>query len=316
MTHLRIHLIYLVLIGFLAYQYWTKTEALHHATESIEQLDKLLKMDNAIVDKSASWIFREIEKQVRTYPSPINMSFLDKAKKATLASASINEWIESQKREIINANGGFDKKDSTVLTNRLAKNTLSEQKVQQIRDSLTRFQHVLNDISDNRSLKEQQARYATLKLLTDSLYWQELKMGTVCEVIAQLTAIQNRIVMDEIPYLNYNYNLVGGTPIIDHYYRVMIAPNKTTILEGETFKSDVFLAEYLANPTTGVTFTVNKRQLPIKEGVAYFETKATTIGKQIVVALARIRNPLTGQTITAKGEFEYEVLPKCSRDCK
>ena len=46
MTHLRIHLIYLVLIGFLAYQYWTKTEALHHATESIEQLDRLLERNN------------------------------------------------------------------------------------------------------------------------------------------------------------------------------------------------------------------------------------------------------------------------------
>ena len=46
----RIHLIYLAIIGFLAYQYWTKTEALHHATESIEQLDRLLERNNDAVD--------------------------------------------------------------------------------------------------------------------------------------------------------------------------------------------------------------------------------------------------------------------------
>ncbi len=43
MKNLRIHVIYLAIIGFWVYQYWTKTQALNEAVGSIEQFDRLLK---------------------------------------------------------------------------------------------------------------------------------------------------------------------------------------------------------------------------------------------------------------------------------
>ena len=82
MTHLRIHLIYMAIIGFLAYQYWTKTEALDNAVQSIEQMDKLLKINNDIVDETGIMIFNDIEKNVLAYTNNTNVAFLEKAKKA------------------------------------------------------------------------------------------------------------------------------------------------------------------------------------------------------------------------------------------
>ncbi len=123
--------------------------------------------------------------------------------------------------------------------------------------------------------------------------------------------------MDKIPYLNYIYDNIGGTSTSScDFFKVAIAPQKAAIFEGETFKADMYLAAYSSNPGSGVTFIINNREIPIKEGVARFETKETTIGKKTVKAIARIRNPLTGAIATSVGEFEYEVLPKCAKNCQ
>ena len=320
MTHLRIHLIYLVLIGFLAYQYWTKTEALHHATESIEQLDRLLERNNVLVEKLSILLLNEINKNVKAYPTAIQVSFLNKAKNVVAMSTSLNKWIENQKTEFTSFSGGFDKTDSTVLANRLSTKPsngfFSNQKIQQIRDSLINYQRFLNDVYAKRDTEHLQKQYTTFKLLGDETYWQKLKNGTVADALMQLTAIQNRILLDKVPYLNYTYNMTSSGEMIFDQFKVAIAPQKAALFEGETFKSDVYLASYSSNLGSYVTISINNHEVKMKDGVAHFETIETTVGKKKVKAIASIRNPLTGQVKTAYGEFEYEVLPKCSRDCK
>ena len=150
MKNARIHLIYLAIIGFWAYQYWTKAQALDEAVGSIEQFDKLFKADNEVIGKSSIMIKNEIDKQVKAYPSSTNMSFSEKAINILSVSSSMKFWLEKQVLEFTNLAGGFDKKDSSLLANRLSENAsdqfFSNLKIKEIRDSLTRFQLFLNDV--------------------------------------------------------------------------------------------------------------------------------------------------------------------------
>ena len=133
MKNARIHLIYLTIIGFWAYQYWTKAQALNEAVGSIEQFDKLLKRNNEVVDKTATMIYYKIEKDAYSYPSPTNKAFFEKTKNFKSVSSSLNTWFEKLKTEFINVSGGFDKTDSTLLANRFSTKTsrqfFSEQKI-------------------------------------------------------------------------------------------------------------------------------------------------------------------------------------------
>ena len=320
MTHLRIHLIYIAIIAFLAFQYWTKTEALDNAIKSIEQMDKLLKINNEVVDKSATTIFNDIQKNVMAYANNTNIAFLEKAKKAMSVSVSLIKWLDTQKLEIINMSGGFDKTDSTILANRLStkgSNTFfSNQKIQEIKDSLTHYQHILTDSLDKNALANLQKQFSTFTLVSKDAYWQNLKNGTAANVLAQLTAIQNHIKLDIVPYFYYISNYMQSGGLIFDAFRLAIAPQKAAIIEGEKFKADVYLAQYSSNPGPDVKFFVNNQEVEINQGVGHFEKTQTTIGKKTVKVEAHIQNPLTGQIVTRIGEFEYEVLPKCSKNCQ
>ena len=321
MTHLRIHLIYLAIIGVLAYQYWTKTEALDNAVQSIEQMDKLLKINNDIVDSTLRLFYKEIEKEASGYPSSMDLMFLKLSKNAIVTAKPLIDWLESEKLKFINLSGGVDKTDSTVLANRLSTkpSTLlfSSQEIQEMRHHLTNFQGCINAVRDTFGIRKLQKQYLTLNLLENEAYWQRLKNCSAADALMQLTMIQNRIVLDKITYFRYIYNsFVGNILICGPTFRVAIAPYKAFLLEGETFKADIYLAQYAVNPISEVTFIVNNQGLAINQGVAHFETTETKVGKRFVKATARIRNPLTGNIYTTNGEFEYEVLPKCSKNCQ
>jgi gliding motility-associated protein GldM len=103
---------------------------------------------------------------------------------------------------------------------------------------------------------------------------------------------------------------VGGTDIKFDKFKVAIAPKKAYLIRGDKFEADVYLAAFSSNPGSNVNISVNGSGVGLKEGVAHYETTPSGIGKQTVKASASIRNPLTGQTTTTEGSFEYEVGEK------
>ena len=318
MKNARIHLIYLAIIGFLAYQYWTKTQALNEAVGSIEQFDKLLKINNEVVAKSSTMIKYAIDKQVYAYLNNTNKSYLEKAQNLISASSMMNNWLAKQRMELINLAGSEDNKDSIHLAthfNKAVSEFYSSAKIQEIRDSLIHFQVALNNVADSHRLKEFQKQFSTLSLTKDEFYWQTFKNKSVSDALTQFTAIQNRIELDKVAFLNHIFNYTGSN---EHHWdtKVAIVPRKIALIEGEKFKADVYLATYASEPGLGVTFFVNNKEMKIKDGIAHFERMETTVGKKTIKAEARARNPFTGITTSLFSEFEYEVLPKCSRDCK
>jgi hypothetical protein len=319
MAHLRIHLVYLSLLGFLAYQYWTKTQALDETVGSIEQFDKIMNQDNHILSMASTMILNGIEMNAKALSNGQNLKFSAKARTVVANVWYLNKWFEQQKTEFLSLSGGLDMRDTTVLAHRFDTKTSSHfftnSKIQQIRDSLFKLSTALKDISDTSKYSQIQRIYTIPKFLDDDKYWQSLKNKTVTESIAQLTSIQSRLELDAIPYLNYIYGEISFCGKHDDY-RLVISPQKETIIEGETYKADFFIVDNLSQSNNEVTFTVNNRNIPIIGGVAHFEEANLPVGNKSIKATAIIRQPLTGVVYTSDIELEYRVFPKCSRDCK
>jgi hypothetical protein len=192
----------------------------------------------------------------------------------------------------------------------------SDSKIQEIRDSLIHFQDALNNVADSHRLKDLQKQFSTLSLTNNTTYWRTFKNKSVSDALTQLTTMQNQIEMDKVACLNHIFNYTGSN---DHHrdtYKLVISSQKTALIEGETFNANISLSVFSTNLGSETTFIVNGKVMPIKGGIAYFKATNLSVGTKKVKAEARIRNPLTGHITTENAEFEYEVLPKYSRDCK
>jgi gliding motility-associated protein GldM len=129
-------------------------------------------------------------------------------------------------------------------------------------------------------------------------------------VIPILRKFQNDVKSTESSFLNYLATKVGTTTdVVLDRFTVVSAPEKTYIINGEQFSTDVFMsASASAESNTGVTIKVNGRQLPVNDdGVATFATTASGVGKKSYEVEASIRNPVTDEIQTFRRTYEYEV---------
>ncbi len=129
-------------------------------------------------------------------------------------------------------------------------------------------------------------------------------------VIPLFSKYINDVKATESAALKYLAGKVGTTTdVVLDKYTVVSAPEKSYIIKGEKFKSDVFLSAFAgADSKTGISISVNGRKLPInKDGIANFEETATSVGIKKFTGQASITNPATGETQTFKKEFSYEV---------
>ncbi len=126
--------------------------------------------------------------------------------------------------------------------------------------------------------------------------------------------ILNKFINDakasEATVLNYLLEQVGTSKdVVLDKFTVVSAPEKSYVIKGETFKTEVFLGAAAGAETsnTRVTISVNGQNLPMKEGVAQWTTAASQVGVRKYTAIASVLNPVTNETETFKKEFEFEV---------
>lgn len=129
-------------------------------------------------------------------------------------------------------------------------------------------------------------------------------------VLPILSKFQNDVKSTESAFLNYLAGKVGTTTdVVIDKYTVVSAPEKSYIIKGEKYKSEIFLsAAASADSQTGISISVNGRPLPLnQDGLGIYETTAGSVGKKSYTATASITNPVTGETQTFKKDFNYEV---------
>lgn len=311
------HVIYLSIIAFLGYNYWSSVQAF----KAFEQLDRQLKMDYGAIDELASRTFRNIQKNCDAYQYPHNMRQYINTITAKNAVDSLIAFIDAQKTEFTDLNGGLDMTKYAPLINgnstKTSKIFFSDTKINDIKDRLTGLNRIFIDSINYKGSKEKLMKEFRLpQLLTENDYLNPLKTLPANAVLAKLTALKNQIKIDEIAFLNYEEGETAPNYCGFTSFKTAITPKKAVLVEGETFEADVYITSYSINLGKNVVIKVNGEPLEIKEGVAHLKSKNQTIGTKTIRAEVLIKNPLTGQTTTSVGSFEYQVLPKCSRDCQ
>ena len=314
---LMINLMYLVLTAMLALNVSAEIINAFYA------LNKGMKSSNEIVDKSNTMINNAIDQQVKAYTNPINQGFQAKAKEAMKISKEFEAYIGSLVSELTTRAGGVDPhhtdgrpvryKDKDVPTNFFITEKKGSELEAKIKETRKKFLDLVTDGKDHADLEKQIAlQVDSIPSDSKATNWTDLKFKQmpVAAVMPTLTKFISDAKTSETALLNYFFNKVGGKEIKFDQFKVAIAPEKAYLIRGDKFEADVYLAAYSSNPGTGVSISVNGSGLSMKDGVAHYETTPGGIGKQTVKASATIKNPLTGETKTALGEFEYEIGEK------
>jgi gliding motility-associated protein GldM len=315
---LMINLMYLVLTAMLA---------LNVSAEIINAffaLNRGMKNSNGIVENSNGLVKQAIDKQVKAYPNASNQKYEGLAVKAQKISKDFEEYISGVTTELVTAAGGpnpkYDDgrpiryKDKDVTTNMFLKGGRGAEIEAKIASTRAAFLALLDGDAKGKAEMEKQIALMVDAIPADSKAknWSELKFKQmpVAAVMPTLTKLVSDTKTSETALLNYFFNQVGGTDIKFDKFKVAIAPKKAYLIRGDKFEADVYLAAFSSNPGSNVSISVNGSGLPLREGVAHYETTPSGIGKQTIKASASIRNPLTGQTTSTEGSFEYEVGEK------
>jgi gliding motility-associated protein GldM len=314
---LMINLMYLVLTAMLA---------LNVSAEIINAffaLNRGINTSNGIVDNSNLLVKKAIDKQADAYKNPLNESYRSKAVEAQKISKEFEAYITGVTDKMVTAAGGVNPeytdgrpvryKDKDVTTRMFLNEKVGEEVEKKIRETRAAFLALVTDPKDRADIEKQIAlQVDSISKDSKAKTWSEYKFKQmpVAAVMPTLTKMKADAKTSETALLNFFFGKVGGEQIKFDQFKVAIAPKKAYLIRGDKFEADLFLAAYSSNPGTNVSITANGQGLALNAGVAHYETTPSGIGKQTVKATASVRNPLTGQTTSAEGSFEYEVGEK------
>jgi hypothetical protein len=312
MKQVLFHFIYLSIIAFLGFNYWSSVQAF----KAFEHINQQLKMNNKVVNNAIEFTNKSIGKQCHQYPSVSNLVIFNKSQKATESMDKLVHFIKKNQNEL-----NFDTINSFNYSQNSPKNSFfNDGKIAEMKNELIQYSNELSYlISNEKDKKSIDNQLCTMKIATNKPYWEALKYLPLNGALMQLSFLENQVKLDAITMLNYLFYeqiQTWGESIEFNAYKTAIAPNKGVLIEGETFEADIYIAKYASNFNNNAVIKVNGEILETKDGVAHFKSKKQTIGIKQITAESVIKNPFTGNIITVNGSFEYQVLPKCSRDCQ
>jgi hypothetical protein len=294
------HLIYLSIIAILGFQNWQQKHNLEAATALLMVCDSTIQVNESVLQRSAIRQFVEVDKIRKAYNTPYNQSFTSKADEINSLSRKYVEWLMVERQK-----AASDKASS-----------FTPSKIQMFKDSMSKFNQSLLDKTENKAaFKDLEKHLLTTKLLKKDSFWQPFSNEAANYL--QLDIFQNAIQHDKLKLMEYIHREVGGCIIIrPDKFLVDLRPKKTVIFEGDTFEGQMLLSAYSSHLHSGVELFVNDKPVPIINGEAFVNFPNQSVGTKTLNLVGGIRNPLTGQLETSTYQFEYEVLPKCSRDCR
>jgi gliding motility-associated protein GldM len=316
---LMINLMYLVLTAMLA---------LNVSAEIINAffaLNSGIKQSSEMVAKTHEGIIGGIKTSVNAQPK--YAEFLTIANDAKKISGEFVAYMKDVNDKLVEAAGGLDDKhtdgrpkkykDKDVTTRMFTlegegKGAEVEKKIKETREKLLAL---IKNAKDKEELSQK------MPLLVDEVpedakgkSWVDLKFKQmpVAAVMPTLSKITADAITSETAILNWCLDKSSGkTEIKLDGFKVAIAPKKAYLTRGDKFEAEVYLGAYSKSNAGGVSISVGGSSLPLKEGVASYSTgPQNELGEKTVSATATIKNPMTGETTTVKGELKYEVGEK------
>jgi gliding motility-associated protein GldM len=190
-------------------------------------------------------------------------------------------------------------------------------KGEELKQKLDEFKKKMVELADE---EDREALMSQLPAIVDDETWRKkvgvkdwaefnFKQMPVQATIPILRKFQNDIKSSESSFLNYLAGKVGTTTeVVLDKYAVVSAPEKSYIIKGEKYTSELFLGAFAGEDSkTGIKISVDGRNLPLRDGVASYSVPTSSTGVKRYTATAQITNPATGEVKTVRKEFEYEV---------
>ena len=304
-----INLMYLVLTALLALN--VSAEVMN----AFFSLDKGLKQSRTIVEKTNDQVIEAINKQADAYKSEINEKYRNNAKEAVQITNDFNAYIDGIRKDLFEKAHGASKDDPDIpkdirnkdITTDMFVNkglgTEIENKIKETRDRLLALAD--NDQAVQTSLP---LSIEPLPKNTKMQNWAEFKFKQmpIAAVFPLLGKIQSDTKTSAAAVLNYCLGKVKGDVIIFDQFTPGLAAEKSYVVSGEKYSADVFLSAY-SSTANNVSISVNGSGLPLKDGVAHYETSTNGVGERSVNVSINVKNPLTQKTDTYNKEFKYEV---------
>ncbi len=325
---LMITIMYLVLTALLALN--VSAEIFN----AFKMVDKGLVKSNSALDQKNESLPKLIEDGAKKKASLA--TYAERISPIRDASSSLVSYIDGIKDHMISESGGFSekypdelkgKKDKEITTRYLVDGGKGEELKQRLIDYReTILQYIDNDttVRDLKGnpveMKDKTNFEKEIAVQIDDETWEKkgkkswsemnFKQMPLQATIPIFTKFINDVKSTEAAALNYLANKVGtSTDVVIDKYTIGSAPEKSYIIKGEKYKTELFLsAGASADSKTGISITVDGRKLPInKDGIAVYETTPGGLGKKSFTAAATLTNPVTGETQTFKKQFSYEV---------
>ena len=311
------HLIYIPIIVFLGFQYWSKATFLNGACVSLSGINKQLEDDGIIIKNASETLKSEIDKKTDQSPKRYE-KYKSNADSLIQHTKEAFSLLTEFKKQFVDYCGGWD-----TVTHCLKQVTNSSKSHSFFTDDRkNQIKNQLSTILNRLYIIEEQDKelifkhYSIPKILYNQKYWTDLSSLTPMSSLTELSMLQNLINCDETHYLNYAMDKVSSPEIRFDDYKVAIAPRKAVLIEGESFESDIYLTQYARILPEGSIISVNGSTIPIVDGIAHYKSQPNKIGKREIKATILTRNIATGEVKSHSGGFEYNILPKCSRDCQ
>ncbi len=102
--------------------------------------------------------------------------------------------------------------------------------------------------------------------------------------------------------------LVGGRELkLDKFFPIMNA-KKGYVIKGEKFDAEVAIGAFSSEFAKTSSISVNGQRISLNsEGKGKFSETANSLGKRTLNLSATVKNPLSGEVMSGKSTFEYEV---------
>ena len=174
-----IHLIYLSIIAYLGYNYWSSVQAF----KAFEHLNQQLNTDSDMLKHSESFVYKSIEKSCKAYQSAMNLTFLEKSEIVVSTGSQVVDFIEKN----INT---LDLICSFSEVNSPNNSFFTDKKIGEIKNELAKFHdsliHLIDDNKDKKAIEEQ---LCLTKTINKGSYWNGLKYLPLNGVAADTQSI-------------------------------------------------------------------------------------------------------------------------------
>jgi len=322
---LMINVMYLVLTALLALNV---SAAVFNA---FEMVDKSLSKASDSLEDSNSKLPAAIEKGAKKKDE--YKVYAERAKTARQYAKEFTDYIQGIREHLIDESGNRDgkvddgdyldingmkqligKRDYSAVTRIMVEEGKGTELQEKISEYKKKFLSLIDD-------KDKDGFASNIPLQIDNEAWKHDLMKRkdwadftfnhmpLTATLPIFSKFQNDAKASEAAVLNYLLSKVGATDdLVFDKYAVVSSPNKTYIIKGEKFETELMLSTYTSSAVnTGISIAVNGRNIPLKDGVAKYVATGTTLGKKSYNVVATVKNPTTGEVKKYSKKFEYEV---------